>query len=51
MRQTQLHPSISPDPVSETHKPPHTNDKGMSVEEISQRDDSHNRKDLDPIRA
>jgi hypothetical protein len=51
MRQTQLHPSISLDPVSETHKPPHTNDKGMSEEEISQWDHGHNLKDLEPIRA
>jgi hypothetical protein len=51
VRQTQLHPSISLDPVSKTHKPPHTNDKGMSGEEISQRDHGHNRKDLEPIRA
>jgi hypothetical protein len=51
VRQTQLHPSISLDPVSETHKPPHKNDKGMSGEEISQRDHGHNLKDLEPIRA
>jgi hypothetical protein len=43
--------SISLDPVSETCKPPHTNDKGMSGEEISQRDHGHNLKDLEPIRA
>jgi hypothetical protein len=30
VRQTQLHPSISFDPVNKTHKPPHTNDKEMS---------------------
>jgi hypothetical protein len=36
VRQTQLHPSLSLDPVSKTCKPPHTNDKGMSGEEISQ---------------
>jgi hypothetical protein len=29
----------------------HTNDKGMSEEEISQRDHGHNLKDLEPIRA
>jgi hypothetical protein len=51
VRQTQLHPSISLDPVSETCKPPHTNDKGMSGEEISQRDHGHNLKDLEPICA
>jgi hypothetical protein len=44
-------PSISLDPVSETRKPPHTNDKGMSREEISQRDHGHNLKDLEPIHA
>jgi hypothetical protein len=36
---------------SETCKPPHTKDKGMSGEEISQRDHGHNLKDLEPIRA
>jgi hypothetical protein len=44
-------PSISLDPVSKTCKPPHTNDKGMSREEISQQDHGHNLKDLEPIRA
>jgi hypothetical protein len=44
VRQTQLHPSISLDPVSETCKPPHTSDNGMSGEEISQRDHGHNLK-------
>jgi hypothetical protein len=34
-----------------TCKPPHTNDKGMSGEEISQRDHDHNLKDLEPIHA
>jgi hypothetical protein len=51
VRQTQLHPSISFDPVSKTHKPPHTNDKGISREEIPQRDYGHNRKDLELIYA
>jgi hypothetical protein len=51
MRQTKLHPSISFDPVNKTHKPPHTNDKGMLGEEISQWDHGHNREDLGPIRA
>jgi hypothetical protein len=46
VRQTQLHPSISLDPVSETCKPPHTNDKEMLGEESSQRDHGHNLKDL-----
>jgi hypothetical protein len=36
---------------SATCKPPHTNDKGMSEEEISQQDHGHNLKDLEPIRA
>ena len=47
----QLHPSISLDPVSKICKPPHTSDKGISGEEISQRDHGHNLKDLEPIRA
>jgi hypothetical protein len=51
VRQTQLHTSISLDRVSKTCKPRHTNDKGMSGEEISQRDHGHNLKDLEPIRA
>jgi hypothetical protein len=51
VRQTKLHPSISFDPFSKTHKPPHTNDKGMSGEEISQWDHGHNREDLESICA
>jgi hypothetical protein len=37
--------------VSKTCKHPHTNDKGMSEEEISQWDHGHNLKDLEPIHA
>jgi hypothetical protein len=51
VRQTRFLPSLSLDPVSKTCKPPHTNDKGMLEEEISQRDHGHNLKDLEPIRA
>jgi hypothetical protein len=43
--------SLSLDPVSKTCKPPHTNNKGMSEEEISQQGHGHNLKDLEPIRA
>jgi hypothetical protein len=49
MRQTLLEYPISLVLVNEIHRPPHTNDKWESSNEILQSDHIHNCKDLEPM--
>jgi hypothetical protein len=51
VRQTWFEHPISLAPVSKIYKPPHTNDKGRSGEEILQRDRGLNCEDLGPMSA